>query len=100
MTTKLFKDESNNIYSFPLDGSQDHFIGDKVAVTQAEADIIIKAKLAPQRQAILNKLTYDIKRQMEYPPIEDQLDAFWKGGAEAEAMKAKIDAVKAKYPKA
>ena len=99
MITKLFKDESNNIYSFPLDGSQDHFIGDKVAVTQAEADIIIKAKLAPQRQAILNNLTYDVKRQMEYPSIEDQLDAMWKGGTEAAVMRSRINAVKAKYPK-
>jgi hypothetical protein len=37
---------------------------------------------------------------LEYPLIGDQLDALWKGGAEAEAMKAKIQEVKAKYPKA
>jgi hypothetical protein len=38
-------------------------------------------------------------RQPEYPPIGDQLDALWKGGAEAEAMLARIQAVKNKYPK-
>jgi hypothetical protein len=43
--------------------------------------------------------SYINKRVAEYPPIGDQLDALWKGGAEAEAMLAKVQAVKAKYPK-
>lgn len=42
---------------------------------------------------------YIAKRVAEYPPIGDQLDALWKGGAEAEAMLAKVQAVKQKYPK-
>ena len=42
---------------------------------------------------------YKTKQASEYPPIGDQLDALWKGGAEAEAMLAKVQAVKAKYPK-
>jgi hypothetical protein len=42
---------------------------------------------------------YKYARAAEYPPIGDQLDALWKGGAEAEAMLAKVQAVKAKYPK-
>jgi hypothetical protein len=99
MTTKLFKDVNNNIYSYPLDGSQDDLIGDKVAVTQAEADALIEANFAPQRQEILNSLSYVDKRLMEYPPIGDQLDALWKGGTEAALMRAKIEAVKNKYPK-
>jgi hypothetical protein len=96
---KLYKDANNDIYSYPLDGSQDDLIGDKVAVTQAEADAIIEAKFAPQRQEILNSLSYVDKRLMEYPSIGDQLDAMWKGGTEAASMRAKIEAVKAKYPK-
>ena len=43
---------------------------------------------------------YYAKRRAEYPSIGDQLDAFWKGGDEATAMLAKIQAVKDKYPKA
>ena len=43
--------------------------------------------------------SYKRNRASEYPPIGDQLDALWKGGAEAEAMLAKVQAVKAKYPK-
>jgi len=42
---------------------------------------------------------YIFKRKAEYPNIGDQLDALWKGGAEAEAMLAKVQAVKQKYPK-
>jgi hypothetical protein len=42
---------------------------------------------------------YIAKRQTEYPSIGDQLDALWKGGAEAEDMLAKVQAIKAKYPK-
>ena len=42
---------------------------------------------------------YKTKRAAEYPPIGDQLDALWKGGNEAADMLAKVQAVKAKYPK-
>ena len=42
---------------------------------------------------------YIAKRQAEYPPIGDQLDALWKGGEAAAEMLAKVQAVKAKYPK-
>ena len=42
---------------------------------------------------------YKYQRASEYPPIGDQLDALWKGGDEAAAMLAKVQAVKAKYPK-
>jgi len=43
-------------------------------------------------------------RKHDYPDIGDQLDAIWKQltpapGSEAEAMKAKITAIKTKYPK-
>jgi hypothetical protein len=38
-------------------------------------------------------------RQVAYPSIGDQLDALWKGGDAAAEMLAKVQAVKAKYPK-
>lgn len=50
----------------------------------------LEAQMAPD---------YAAKRVAEYPPIADQLDALWKGGAAAESMKAAVLAVKAKYPK-
>ena len=39
------------------------------------------------------------KRKDAYPDIGDQLDAMWKGGAEADAMKALVNKVKSDYPK-
>lgn len=44
---------------------------------------------------------YYAKRRAEYPALGDQLDAFWKGveSPEYAAMLAKIQAIKAKYPK-
>ena len=42
---------------------------------------------------------YARKRAAEYPPIGDQLDALWKGGDAAAEMLARVQAVKAKYPK-
>jgi hypothetical protein len=39
-------------------------------------------------------------RKAAYPPIAEQLDALWKGGDAREAMRARVQAVKAAYPKA
>ena len=94
---KLYKDSANVVYTYPLDGSQDHFIGDKTPITQVEADAIAVAKMAAMGFPV--PPAYVTQREMEYPPIGDQLDAMWKGGTEAAVMRAKIEAVKAKYPK-
>jgi len=45
------------------------------------------------------EIEYQRLRAPEYPPMAEQLDALWKGGKEAADMLAKIQAVKAKYPK-
>ena len=42
---------------------------------------------------------YYAKRRTEYPPLAEQLDAFWKGGQAQADMLAKIQAIKDKYPK-
>jgi hypothetical protein len=42
---------------------------------------------------------YMLNRRAEYPLIEDQLDAIWKGGIAQEEMRQKIEAIKSKYPK-
>jgi hypothetical protein len=49
---KLYKDTQSNIFAYELDGSQDHLIGDKVAITQEEADAIIQAKQASIPQPV------------------------------------------------
>ena len=50
-------------------------------------------------QAYIDANAYKEKRIGEYPLIGDQLDALWKGGDAAAEMLAKVQAVKAKYPK-
>lgn len=42
---------------------------------------------------------YYVLRAREYPAMREQLDAFWKGGDSADAMRDKITAIKTKYPK-
>lgn len=43
-------------------------------------------------------VSYTRLRRAEYPPIEEQLDAIWKGGEDMEIMRQRIMAVKARYP--
>jgi hypothetical protein len=43
---KLFKDNQNNVFAYELDGSQDHLIGQKISITQEEADVLIAQKQA------------------------------------------------------
>jgi len=42
---------------------------------------------------------YYVKRALEYPTPANQLDAYWKGGTERDAMQTTIEAIKVKYPK-
>jgi hypothetical protein len=58
----------------------------------------VAATRAAQRIAH-QRVMYQRQRASEYPPIGDQLDALWKGGEAAAEMLAKVQAVKAKYPK-
>ena len=43
--------------------------------------------------------SYQALRQAAYPSVTEQLDALWKGDDDAEAMRQRVLAVKAKYPK-
>jgi hypothetical protein len=90
---KLYKDADNNVFAYELDGSQDNLIGDKVAITQKEADSIA---LAAQTD-FFNSLTYVELRAQAYPFIADQLDTIYHEGIDA--WKAQIAAVKQEYPK-
>lgn len=42
--------------------------------------------------------TYAELRAAAYPSVADQLDALWKGGADAEAMRAEIIGIKTRFP--
>jgi len=58
----------------------------------------IQAEVA-RLQEIEDASSHQLPRRLEYPSVGDQLDALWKGGDAASEMLAKIQAVKAKYPK-
>ena len=42
---------------------------------------------------------YAQRRRSEYPSIEEQLDALWKGGQAQAEMAQRIATIKTKYPK-
>ena len=86
---KLFKDVNNNIFAYEPDGSQDDLIGDKIPITDAEADVIRAEQQAAR--------PYAQKRADEYPSFAEQLDLLYHGGMDA--WKAAIQAIKDKYPK-
>jgi hypothetical protein len=42
---------------------------------------------------------YQAQRRQAYPPLQEQLDALWKGGVDESAMRSRILAIKVQYPK-
>ena len=64
-----------------------------ISLTDAE----IQAEVVRLKEEYENN-KYQRDRKADYPDIGDQLDALWKGGEEAEAMKTIVNQVKAKYP--
>lgn len=93
---KYYTDNTGTVFAYELDGSQDHLIGDKTAITEAQAKEINEQK----QQDAFNALSYAQKRAAEYPPIVDYADAWVKNDEVAlEAYRQACLAVKAKYPK-
>jgi hypothetical protein len=76
---------------------QAHNCTEEDAVSLGYAALVANTR-AEQRVA-MEQVLYKQKRATEYPAIGDQLDALWKGGEAAAEMLAKVQAVKAKYPK-
>ena len=93
---KLYKDDTDQIFAYEADGSQDHLIEGKTSITQAEADALIAAS----QQQLFDALTYAQKRVSAYPPLTDYLDGIVKGDqAQVDAYIANCLAVKATFPK-
>lgn len=68
-----------------------------VDLTQEEVDARNAEVAAYEAEKAANE--YKELRKEAYPAIGDQLDALWKGGVDADNMKAVIDGVKASFPK-
>jgi hypothetical protein len=98
MNFKLYKDSKNNVYSYPIDGSQDNFIGDKTPITQKEFDDINIQRLKDMNMEPVPN--YIIQRTKAYPSMMDFADA-WVKNDEVALEKYRQDclAVKSKYPK-
>ena len=92
---KLYRDENNNIYAYESDGSQDHLIGDKIAVTEQEADVLRNQQMESQ----FDQLDYAEKRRLHYPTIGEQLDALYHAGVFPPEMADQIRAVKERFPR-
>jgi hypothetical protein len=54
---------------------------------------------AKEKQDEYDNAPYTEKRRRNYPNTGDQLDALWKGGADADAMKVLVNKVKTDNPK-
>lgn len=67
---------------------EDPFTGEKTTVDVDKSEVV--------RPEIPD---YYAKRRAEYPSLGEQLDALWKGGEAMDAMLAKVQAVKSRYPK-
>ena len=74
--------------------------GKEVDCTQKDIDDIEARKASRAKEVeAFKKTQYQLDRKAEYPPIGDQLDALWKGGDDAAAMKVIVDKVKSDNPK-
>jgi hypothetical protein len=96
---KLYKDpNTNEVYAYEADGSQDVFIKDwLIPITAFEADALRSSNFVDAH----NALPYDLKRAAEYPPITDYLDGIVKNDqSQIDKYIADCIAVKDKYPKA
>jgi len=96
ISMKHYKDSNGEVFAYEEDGSQDHLIGDKVSITDAEANSLNEANY----QQRLAAYDYAKRRVLEYPPVADYIDGVVKGDqAQIDKYIADCLAVKAKYPK-
>ena len=82
---------------FIVDDTYESIVWKDDSYTLPSKEVVMAEVARLETQYIRNQ--YQRDRAPEYPPIGDQLDALWKGGDAAEEMLAKVQAVKAKYPK-
>ena len=87
---------TKEIFSYESDGSQDDYIKSGLVPI---SDTALSTLREEQEQARLDALTYEEKRQAEYPSIDDCIHALLDGGDTLTELQAKRTATKTKYPK-
>jgi len=72
-----------------------------VPTNSVEATWVDRTTTPPQivPEVVAPVIPYTELRRAAYPPVGDQLDAIWKGGADAAAMLVTINVVKTRFPK-
>ena len=85
---------TKEIFAYESDGSQDDYIQDGLVPISDTALATLKEE---QEQTRLDALTYEEKRQAEYPTIANQLDDLYHNGIDG--WKTTIKAIKDKHPK-
>jgi hypothetical protein len=70
---KLYKSPDNKVYAYEADGSQDHLILENfLAITQEEADVIIKAERDLFEQKLLASQP---TKEQQIAELQKQIDA-------------------------
>lgn len=90
----IIDDGEEYVLSPKLVNDEEQILSDEEALHLVEL-----RKFGKQQSELFAATEYARNRALEYPSIGDQLDALWKGGEAAEEMLARVQAVKAKYPK-
>lgn len=92
---KYFKN-NNEIFAYSDEQILQGYGSDMLEITLEEVEFINQSK----QESAFNALSYDKKRQSEYPPIEEYIDGIVKGDTiQIQAYINKCLAIKAKYPK-
>lgn len=94
---KHYKGADGQVYAYPEDGSQDHFIPDThVLVNNTDVNTLVTLA----QDAEFEKLDYYRKRLYSYPELGEFVDAWVKNDQVAlEEYRQKCLAVKAQFPK-
>lgn len=82
-----------------LQAGEGEFVMEGVANDSLHSIDVKTGKILDRPPVEPQKPDYRVLRARAYPPMQEQLDALWKGGEDAEAMRLKIIAVKEQIPK-
>jgi len=85
---------TKEVFAYEADGSQDAYIKSGLVPI---SDTALATLREEQEQERLDALTYEEKRQAEYPSIANQLDDLYHNGIDG--WKTTIKSIKDKHPK-
>lgn len=91
---KYYKDNQNNVYAYELDGSQDHLIGDKVAMTVEEVEAHLNPPITLEQSKVNKKQELESAFNAELEqPVTVGTKSYNGGNESAQAIRDYIQAV-------